>query len=151
MKKNIFRITIVLMIILAIGSFVFLLNQSTEGIQHGIYSRVDDEGNILNEGFEGAWIIRNGEAEHRYLIYRIVKIDEKIYFEIERIDEGLQPNEETGLFRYEVIYDKEAKILTVIMPVDDGGYPSVAPTTEYEMKTFQFKKTGFSIAGINIL
>lgn len=151
MKKNIFRITIVLMIILAIGSVVFLLNQSTEGIPHGIYFRMDDEGNMIKDGIESGWAIRNGEAEHRYLIYRIVKIDGKIYFEIEQIDEGLQSNEETGLFRYEITYDKEAKILTVIMPVDDGGYPSVAPTTEYEMKTFQFKKTGFSIAGINIL
>jgi hypothetical protein len=146
MKKNIFKISIILVGVgvLALCSLLFLFNRTTGGIPHAIYSRIDDNGDIVNEGSEGSWIIRKDEAEHRYLIFHVVNIGEKIYFEIEIEQQGSLKEEESGLFQYEVTYDKKSQILSVSM-TSSNGQPYYIPTREFDWQVFQFRKTGFVI------
>ena len=80
MKRIVYSITIITTILLLI-SFIVVLNRTTEGIPHGIYFRLDESG-IIKDGFESGWSIKNKEAEHRYLTYRIKSIMElKLSFE----------------------------------------------------------------------
>ena len=144
MKRIVYSITIITTILLLI-SFIVVLNRTTEGIPHGIYFRLDESGIMIKDGFESGWSIKNKEAEHRYLTYRIKSIDGVIYFEIELLEENGYTREVSGLHRYEVQYDKKTKILVVTMYADAIGNPSVVPNSEFDLKEFQFKKSGFSI------
>lgn len=140
MKKNIL-ITVVTLFgifsIVAVSSVIYLLTRSTEGIPHGIYFQLDEEEALIKDGNESGWSISSGKAEHRYLIYKIVNIDDKLYFEI-----MLKPDND--IFRYEARFDRKTKVLSVDMPSNQGN-PYHIPSHEMGIKTFRFKKTGISI------
>lgn len=137
MKRTTIILVIVIITIVA-GLFYFLLNRKSEGILHGIYMRLNDSGEVINEGHESGWDIRNNKAEHRYIVFEIVKVNGKLYFEVEFGEYSKIK------YRYEVTYDKKTRILSVNMPVS-GDSPSSYPTNEGEIKVFKFKKTGISI------
>ncbi|WP_264230083.1 hypothetical protein [Acholeplasma laidlawii] len=145
MKRKVYTITIITTILLLVISFIVLSNRTTEGIPRGTYFRLDESGSMIKDGFESGWSIKNKEAEHRYLTYRIKNIDGVIYFEIELLEEDGYSSQVSGLYRYEVQYDDKTKILVVTMHADSVGNPSVVPNSEFDLKEFQFKKSGFSI------
>ena len=137
MKRTTIILVIVIITIVA-GLFYFLLNRKSDGIPHGIYERLNDMEEVLKEGPEAGWDIRNNKAEHRYIVFEIVNVSGKLYFEV------LFGEESKIKYKYEVTYDNKTKILSVNMPVS-GDSPSSYPTNEGEMKVFKFKKTGISI------
>lgn len=145
MKRKVYTITIITTILLLVISFIVLSNRTTEGIPHGTYFMLDESGSMIKDGFESGWSIKKKEAEHRYLTYRIKNIDGVIYFEIELLEENGYTKEVSGLHRYEAEYDNKTKILVVTMYADAIGNPSVVPNSEFDLKEFQFKKSGFSI------
>ena len=144
MKKWIIAIVVIFAILLVLTFLTNLVNRTTKTVPHGIYFQMDDQGNVIKDGAESGWSISKDKAEHRYVVFSIVEIDNKIYFEVNRIQSGFLSEEETGLFRYEAEYDKKTKLLSVTMP-SSNGTPYHIPTTEFEMKEFQFKKSGMSI------
>ena len=107
---------------------------SVYGIPLGHYFQVDQDGNAVPGGSrEGGWSIRwnrterRYEAEHRYLVFDIVKENDRLFFEFYREPSMWSTEYTTGLFRYEVKFCTETRTLTVYMP-SVSGTPSSSST-----------------------
>jgi|AGTN01.3.fsa_nt_gi hypothetical protein len=108
------------------------------GIPQGIYSLLDENGDVIGGRMEDAWAIGENKAEYEYLTYKIIEEDEKLYFELN------MPEPEYSHMRYEASYDKKTKILTVYMSsTEDGKAPLVSPDPESKITAFCWKKTRF--------
>jgi hypothetical protein len=139
MVKKVLVFGIVLFVLFSFGGCYV---GSSHGIPHGVFRQVfeDENGEItLGGGGELAWLVERNKAEHRYLVFTIVKEDGQVFFEIEREEGYWTVEDKVGVFRYEVDYDSETKILTVVMPSRNGS-PHHYPTRALETEAFRFKR-----------
>lgn len=113
-------------------AFVMLLSlvacSSSKDIPSGVYHSCNSSGEVSQTGLEYAWQIGNDKAEYLYMQYTIVNESDKIFFQSEGTDD-------TSILKYEAIYDKKTKILTVNMPSDTlAGSAAVGEIVECMFK-----------------
>jgi|AGTN01.3.fsa_nt_gi hypothetical protein len=133
--KKLIHIGIMLVILL----FLFAACTPWHGIPKGMYCLADENGAVYGDGGEFAWVINKNEAEYRYLKYKIIEEDGKLYFEFN------MPEDSRNGMRYEASYDGKTKILTVNMPTtEDSKEPLHYPDPEREITAFHWKKAGIS-------
>lgn len=135
MIKKLICFGIILLVVFSLSSCA----STPQGIPKGTYERIGEDGEITGDGIsEGAWKISREDAEHRYLKYKIIEESDKIYFEYD-CEKNLDPHIERDGFRYEVSYDDETKIITVLMPAESSGSPVAWPSFDHEIVPFRFK------------
>lgn len=114
---------VVILAVIAMGAFFIFYRGNTYGITHGTYAPIDENGKIREVVLEDMWQISKGKAEYRYGIGDLIEENGKIYYYLDRT---------VAIDKYEMIYDKKTKILTVYMP---ENFP-----IESEVKAMKFKR-----------
>lgn len=114
---------VVILAVIAMGAFFILYRGNTYGITHGTYAPIDENGNIREVVLEYMWQISKGKAEYSYCIGDLIEENGKIYYYFDR---------SVAIDKYEMIYDKKTKILTVYMPENYSN--------ESEIKPMKFKR-----------
>lgn len=114
---------VVILAVIAMGALFIFYRGNTYGITHGTYAPIDENGNIREVVLEDMWQISKGKAEYSYSIGDLIEENGKIYYYFDRT---------VAIDKYEMIYDKKTKILTVYMPED---YPN-----DSEVKAMKFKR-----------
>lgn len=114
---------VVILAVIAMGAFFIFYRGNTYGITHGTYAPIDENGNIREVVLEDMWQISKGKAEYRYGIGDLIEENGKIYYYLDRT---------VAIDKYEMIYDKKTKNLTVYMP---ENFP-----IESEVKAMKFKR-----------
>lgn len=114
---------VVILAVIAMGAFFIFYRGNTYGITHGTYAPIDENGNIREVVLEDMWQISKGKAEYRYGIGDLIEENGKIYYYLDKT---------VAIDKYEMIYDKKTKILTVYML---ENFP-----IESEVKAMKFKR-----------
>lgn len=114
---------VVILAVIAMGAFFIFYRGNTYGITHGTYAPIDENGKIREVVLEYMWQISKGKAEYRYGIGDLIEENGKIYYYFDR---------SVAIDKYEMIYDKKTKILTVYMPENYSN--------ESEIKPMKFKR-----------
>lgn len=117
---------VVILAVIAMGAFFIFYRGNTYGITHGTYAPIDENGNIREVVLEYMWQISKGKAEYMYGIGDLIEENGKIYYYLAR---------SVAIDKYEMIYDKKTKILTVYMPENYSN--------ESEIKPMKFKRITF--------
>jgi hypothetical protein len=68
--------------VLAIIVFSLVACTPWHGVPNGCYSRLDENGNKIQEGAEGAWAIKGDKAEFRYFEYQIVEEEGRLFLKL---------------------------------------------------------------------
>lgn len=114
---------VVILAVIAVGAFCIFYRGNTYGITHGTYAPIDENGKIREVVLEYMWQISKGKAEYSYCIGDLIEENGKIYYYFDR---------SVAIDKYEMIYDKKTKILTVYMPENYSN--------ESEIKPMKFKR-----------
>lgn len=151
LKKEKSCIIIIITILAILGILIivaFSLTKCTtpSGIPHGIYVRIDENGNYVNGA--PTWLIYREKAEYPYMEFKIIEEEGDIFFKttVKEPTYGDAENEPV-VIKYEVKYDKKTRVLTVFMAIngDGGNAPYSFPIEEMEIQELRFKKKGISI------
>lgn len=123
-KKIVIAVSLVVILaVIVVGAFFIFYRGNTYGITHGTYAPIDENGKILGVGIERLICIKKDEVELGYVTGKLITENNKIYYYNDRT---------IRIDKYEMIYDKKTKILTVYMP---ENYPN-----ESEIKPMKFKR-----------
>lgn len=123
-KKIVIAVSLVVILaVIAVGAFLIFYRGNTYGITHGTYAPIDENGKILGVGIDRLISIKKDGVEFGYVNGKLIEENGKVYY---------YNDKSIAIDKYEMIYDKKTKILTVYMP---ENYPN-----ESEIKPMKFKR-----------